>query len=443
MYSRKAMKFSRHRQRSYFPYILLLFVSASENGGFGLAQSTKLDKTEDYDTVEFVNSENTKNSRQSLRGTTSTNSTADNYQQYETESFRKTEERQKVVLLGGPHKTGSTSIQNSIYTWIEEDKLPGWAWPVPDDFLIYCNHVRKAFYPLFQFLYEQGKESPRKKPQQNRPLWDFYDNYQQVIKSFQSEFFQEWKNGKHLVIGSESLDIINLNSSEPDIFIYDNLLKIMPWNVDPSGSVAGSDDDITFVVKYRAPRVDHLISIWHQCCMKKKGLLDFLKEYRMWDSNSLDSLGYVSVLLNRGIRVVLVDLYGVVTSGYDLSSVIACDVMNITCTADKRIVGDDSVIKIKNVRAGKGNIKGVTQEQLDEIEKKIRIFDCSYKSILSHPKLTILYESDVLKTIMEDCENIPQEHRIYSREHLGRVIRAIANGDVASDNDDVEEVNIE
>jgi len=390
-----------------------------------LTPDTPVDET---DMTEYTPVPEITISRHSLRG--SSNFTTIDHRQSQIQSVQQTvrqnETRQRVVLIGGPHKTGSSSIQKNFYKWTNHDQLPGWSWPIPDDFTSHCSITTKAFYPFIENLSQIGRKNPIHRPNSRRPLWDYYDSYEQVIESFQNKFLDEWKNGKHLVIGSEAMDRLNLSQHA---YIYDNLLDTMPWNVAP-GSVSGSDDDITFVIKYRVPRVSHLISIWHQCCMKEMNLLDFLKQVDMEFIYILDSLGYVSKILSRGLKVALVDLDGVVSSGYDISSVIACDVLNVPCTEKKRIVGDNKDISISNVKAGKGDMGGVTQKKLNEIEKKIRIFDCNFKRRMSHPKLTILYQSDMFNEIMEDCENIPEKQRISSQEHLIRVIQEIANGDM-------------
>ena len=64
---------------------------------------------------------------------------------------------------------------------------------------------------------------------------------------------------------------------------------------------------------------------------------------------------------------------GVVHEGYDISNVVACDILKANCTVEEQLVltsGEENKEvnpAIKNVKHGKGDMGGVTDVQLDEI----------------------------------------------------------------------------
>ena len=75
-----------------------------------------------------------------------------------------TERSQRIVLLAGPHKTASSSTQQSFYKWTAKPKvLHSWAWPVPPQVADFCSdyhespegstqYFNKGFYPLVDAL---------------------------------------------------------------------------------------------------------------------------------------------------------------------------------------------------------------------------------------------------------------------------------------------------
>ena len=73
--------------------------------------------------------------------------------------LEKTETKsQRIVLVAGPHKTGSSSIQTNFYNWVveqENDVFDDWSWPVPSVLYKRFNETfsagispEKSFYPF-------------------------------------------------------------------------------------------------------------------------------------------------------------------------------------------------------------------------------------------------------------------------------------------------------
>jgi len=344
------------------------------------------------------------------------------------------ENRQRVVLLAGPFKTGSSSMQENIYRWTGENKLDGWAWPVPKDFALMCGieHMNwKAFYVFIQALKNKKKDL--------KSIWNYYDSAQDLIDSFQSVIMNEWERGNNLVIGSEGM--ASMGMIEPNLSsLYDKILKTLPWN--QSGQlVSGSDNDVTVVVKYRTPRINHVISLWHQCCMRQMNFHEYIMRLATKKDPLaiIDSLYLTKVLLAKGANVVLVDLAGVKKQGLDATNAIICDILYVPCTEDKQIVGIDEDADLRNVRAGMGNMGGVTDDQLDAMEEKLQLYDCNNVDVLLDENVQILYGSEELSSLLTTCMAVTQNQRINSRQDLARELSEILLNDRFENDDDGEE----
>jgi len=275
------------------------------------------------------------------------------------------------------------------------------------------------------------------------------------IRIYEDEFRKRWdEDGMSLVIGSEAMDFVVVDEEEGsgDDFMS-RILQILPWNShasnilhnfdddDDSGgdggditpsSIKGSNDDITVVVKLRTPRTDHLISLWHQCCMDNMNFYEYLTDHVPNKSrflHSLDSFRIAQRFLDQGLKVILIDMQGANDRGFDISNVIACDVLNATCSNDKQIVGKDgyqpSVVNVKS--HSDDMLKGISGNQIALMEKAIRNYDCNFRAILRHEYVTLLY-SDHLTEIFDGCDSIPEAIRIKTRHELGEILRGIAVG---------------
>lgn len=263
----------------------------------------------------------------------------------------------------------------------------------------------KGFIPLIMALLE-GKL--------HNPIFDEY-NCKEVISFYKKEFERVWRDSYNLVIGTESLDNLFSHNYKGQK-VLNKLLRVLPLkkNKDPDDgneneeeSWKAAESDLTVVVNYRAPRIDHLISLWHQCCAKdgvtfKKFLTSNV------DKNSdrlhpLNSIGLANVFLKRGLKTVLVDLSGVLDKGYDVSNVLACDILGEDCTDSKQLISaQGEAPKLKNVFQGNYTMGGITDEQLHRMDIVLRKYDCNFQHVLENENLKILYPFE-LDHIMAEC----------------------------------------
>ena len=392
-----------------------------------------------------------------------------------TKKQQQQQQHQRVLIIAGPHKTGSSSIQNSMYHWTLQHNhnasnstnttdtssssssssssnahFQNWSWPAPDLDQVYqfTNHQEsmhwKIFYPFGEALHNCQISKHKGDPTKMK------EYCLEIMKYYRKEFYTKWKEGYNLIIGTEALDLVGANKGAIRI---DDLLEQLPFNykndqpqLQPQPQpqpqpqlqqyerLNGSNEDITVVIKYRSPRVKHLISWWHECCMNQMNFLQFLQlemaKRPDRGSRIVDSLQLVQRFLDYGLHVVLIDLGGVGIHGYDVSNVIACDVMGIPCNHNKIIEGETEEPQIKNQKKG-GDMGNITVGQMEEIEQIIRKRDCTFKHFLNggHDKLEMLYASE-LKVILEACEDGVGG---ISRSEMNQQIIAVASQNGGSD----------
>jgi len=336
------------------------------------------------------------------------------------------EYKQRVVLLVGPHKTASSSVQANLIRWTSEydNRLPNWSWPQPS-FVSSCNNGPKVFYPYFITLNGSGKEQCLRKQYK---LWGLQEK--DLLSDYKNAYRDEWSAGKSLVIASEAMDFVSSERTDGDLMLS-RILDGLPWNSnDLSGlQLEGSNDDVTIVVKFRAPRVEHLVSLWHQCCMGSMTFYEYITirlPSKKDPIRSLDSLRLVEIFLEKGFEVIIIDMEGATNKGYDISDVVACDVLGARCTPVKKIIGENILPLISNVK--KHNDLYVSDDQLEMMEKAIRNYDCNFQNMMRHDSLTALYP-EVLMKIFESCQFISQDSRIETRGNLVEVLFDITISD--------------
>jgi hypothetical protein len=199
------------------------------------------------------------------------------------------------------------------------------------------------------------------------------------------------------------------------------LLDIMPWydkNKDTNDS-SNNDitatrrpelklDDIEVVVHYRTPRINHMISIWHQL-----GGMKTFQEFLIRGNGhyQLNSLGLALQFVRRGIKTTILDMKGVQEKEAEeeeeqqqqgdedkhnntsnniieiggLQGVVACDVLKVSKMCNDRgklmmsIDTDETdeadVAKDKNKKVDK-NDRNLTEKQLNDIDEVMNEYDC-------------------------------------------------------------------
>ena len=153
----------------------------------------------------------------------------------------------RVVILAGPHKTGSTSIQTNFYEWTSRGILANWTWAAPSKHNLEHNHLAgmapaKRFAPLLSVLRNDTKFTSHSKNFSKKRALSVY------VKAFRDA----WKSNQNIVFGAEAIDYVAYNKVNGTRIIED-LIDLMPWN-DKENPLEGSVNDITVVVSYRAPR---------------------------------------------------------------------------------------------------------------------------------------------------------------------------------------------
>lgn len=380
--------------------------------------------------------------------------------------------RPKVVILAGPHKAGSTSLQSCMVRWTSNDDdvagtpkkkaaaapaaassfhLDGWAWPLLSHKQYHRSGLKRrrpsktyaglmaALNPndakVDSLLKDRGVPVDRKVTLQayRSIMADAWFGHQQQQSESSSNNGNNGK-GMNLVFGSEEFDQLvsvasasdtdgdgdaggaadgtNTANSTPSRStstststssyrsrrMMDGILSILPWMALPNVTTAAGErssirppvqwDDLEVVVVHRAPRVEHLISIWKEMGLRNQSLREFLLADGVGgvggvgsggngDGNSTtananattttttiasmvvrdnhghpsqpfaavaywaDSIGLALLFLERGVRTTVVDMGGLAaamgesgggdngsSNNHHLCRAVACDVMH-------------------------------------------------------------------------------------------------------------------
>jgi len=361
-------------------------------------------------------------------------------------SFNKTvlPNEQRVVLLAGPHKTASSSIQQNVMEWSRLGVLRTWKWPAPDTssgvfVFIEGGKDKKVFAPMMNILSNRlviSRTVPRTRLGREK-----------MLANYREEFRRAWRKGHNIVIGAEGSDcMFNERNVSPDRFV-EGFLSLMPWSAGDRRVISlyknmnetvisdieplhGGDQNLTVVITYRAPRVEHFLSAWHMF-----GNPPNLRNWTLemdYDMHLLDPLGMAEIYLSHGISVVIIDLSGITHQGLDISSVIACDVLKVPCK-NSFIMGNSYLPQIRNhMRAKRERLTAIrtdmTYEELQKIDEVMNIFDCTYRNIFYNPKIQILYGYYLLQNILS-CpreENRERQLIIKTRYELRERIKMVA-----------------
>lgn len=318
----------------------------------------------------------------------------------------------RVVILPGPHKTGTTSVQSFLLSQTKKEKLGNWEWPASSS---------KAFSDVAHSIF-----------------FDSEDKHGSLVKK-RAKIHAAWKRGHDVVFGAELLDYAAAARPESLPEAFQRLMQLIPSDV----------TDMTAVVMYRTPRSSHLISAWKQqlAMAKRKGgggghvwrrLLEApdgakkkktkkqpapsLAEWlcTSWWPGRMEF--YVETILAAQINpmgvahafheygnmsIVVGDMSGM----SDLSNTIACEVLQVPCTTEGKIVGfTKKTSKVLNQRDAPVSI-GLSDEELQEVEEVLRRMDCYYYCGTLRGNITILHANDSMFTNKEgwnDCCTVPE-----------------------------------
>jgi hypothetical protein len=334
--------------------------------------------------------------------------------------------KQRIVIIGGPHKTGSTSMHENLVHWIHtHDAFSNWKWPVPKD------HPNDNL--AWGFGHLAWTFVPKKCETQTNHVSIFPGDWnalscEMIQEIYQEEIDTQWRAGYDLVIGTEEFDFISQNRATLMIDVDQVINTIIPWKHDPHAM----EGEVYWVVKYRSPRASHLLSGWHQCCADSMTFLEFLNKYPKltFAAYFVDSLFYVERLLqNKDIHVVLMGVSDLRVpdtehNRVDASAIVACNVLEVPCDEhDIFTMGKEEKPIVSNVKTGFGNMgKYFSDDMIPDIEHVFQRRDCAYAHLLSNDNLQLLYAHDLVKTF-SDClargdTGITRETMIISLLHI-------------------------
>lgn len=332
----------------------------------------------------------------------------------------------KVVLLAGPHKAASTTIQWISTVYASMLNLQ-WEWLVPESYSqdVWKWSQIKAFAP-FVFTYYGTKDKAK-----NMTFAELKDTYK-------AEFQKQWYDGNNnILFGSEAIDLA-VDPANKDRNVIDEIIDIVPKE---------AVEYITTLVVYRSTRISHLKSLWKEIGVWHNSTF---YEFLLHEDNdafprfyhSIDSLGLAAAFLKKGIEVKLLDLSGVNTTDNkeELYKIFGCDIMGLYCAVDddnKRMPVTISqhtpkdakylqslMTTPQNVRHDNNYILNVTDDQMEQIDELMRRHDCMYEEwIHESDKLKILNGNDVM-TNMKDCRTTFKGKEI-NQEELFRSVKEV------------------
>jgi hypothetical protein len=346
---------------------------------------------------------------------------------------KQTPAQYRAVILAGPHKTGSTSIQSNLFSWSKAGSLGhNWTWVTPN---MTCVHENSAACqnPPWLLL-----------PSQIPKAWNC------VGTSFQKTVFQKIPylcsklitcySGalketvfakKNVVFGYEQLanDVVRFKEKGGDELMHyiQKLVDILP-------STFYTKDDITVIITYRAPRIDQLTSSWkhrrdinrvyHGTALTFRSFLSSrfigLGELYAWDS-----LRAATVIAQEfGFKVVVLDTSGIQLMGYDISNVVACEILGAPCNRQSKTLelGGNLSMPIKlNVREDEKKLNDLTVNEKMAIELIMQKLDCnSARLIFEHPRILVIYPY-LLNQTRHACS---ANHTYYTHEEAAQDIKS-------------------
>lgn len=330
----------------------------------------------------------------------------------------------QVVILPGPHKTGSTSLQTCLVDWtmnghsrhIRQRKenpvttplaLPRWSWAVPDQpilgqYRLNHQHPTKAFASLMGIADRDATLgfTPQGRNDTNHTVTTAV--LDAVRKTYQAPMEKAWRSNYNIIYGSEEMDRLVNPVHSNSSFLMDTILNILPWNA--KGSSAARQlhlQDLEVVLFHRTPRVKHLTSAWHQERMEQESLRDYLWNRLLNHVRYVDALGIAQQFLRRNIRTTIIDVEGVkATYGNRTNTchVIACDILQTEeCTDDTHrlsFLAANPTLDIsdepQNQREDQGGMD-LTLSELDAIDKIMTEYDCGFQgSLMGFRKRSLL-----------------------------------------------------
>lgn len=304
----------------------------------------------------------------------------------------------RIVILAGPGKTSSSSVQFNLQKWSEEGLLgKAWKWITPNRTCVclYDKHCRPEKFKAWYSLGTCFEEVVRNRTANCTKLQSCYqDELNHALVE---------KKGVSVVFGTErivnSILMLKVLGSDPQSAAkyFQSYMDLLPPMI--------KLDEVLLVVTYRAPKIDHLVSQWKQIRDMQDATLP-LRAYLHSDHfffYALDPL-YVTKIIadDYGLDVILLDSSGISLKGYDISNVIACQILGVPCHLNNMTLRNEKkavLPAIINARKDDPFLNDLTDKEKSKIESILRKLDCnSIHSMFAHPRIQLLQPHQLIET---------------------------------------------
>ena len=296
--------------------------------------------------------------------------------------------KQRVVILPGPHKTATSSVQGFIVQLQKEGRLGNFVWP--------GALADKSLATLAGSIVHDKNEELRTRKKER-------------IK-------RAWQDGYSIVIGAELLDVVAALSKEELHGVFQRFSSLLPQNVTAQ-----------VVVMYRTPRTSHLVSAWkQQLAMAEKGNHGTPWRFSLENDGSrpkdkptlaqwlctgqwegqmgfhvetilaaqTNPLGVAHAFHHYGnMTVSVADMSGI----DDLPNMVACEILNVPCTDNGKALGTENNEALVLGKRSNPTTLGFGEDEMNVAEQILRRMDCYYYcDVRDH--ITILHGSDEMFT---------------------------------------------
>jgi len=413
----------------------------------------------------------------------------------------------RIVILAGPHKAASTTLQKFVsklagattslmrdHPGYDDSLFPqqphesfrnSWIWPLPvppemaqitngpygkDSYgIAFANSSSKFYTSLAAFATQRAAALPSMytgwKNVQGNPIEE-QDYHKRVSQIYKRLFLSAWTAKPHnrgIVFGSELFDAVidgiydTTNSVPGATSRINRLLEVLPLGIHRSTGMPLQETDIEIHIHYRTPRVDHLVSWWHELSQTKNRTFRELMvregTFRL-HGHITNSLALALQFVRRGLKTTIVDMEGVRqmdnkfppikhTKSHvhiaGLQGVLVCEILRMSelCTTDdeKRrnylaLPFEGTTRKERQGLTQAANqredtsIKNLTSTQLEAMEYAYQHYDCGVwrhlQPFLQKGLLRILHPSE---NLFATCE---QQHHEMTFRDLWLELSAIA-----------------
>jgi len=318
--------------------------------------------------------------------------------------------RRRILILPGPHKTGTTSLQMFLQKLHKKGILEeeGWSWPTAN-----VSHPYRMRVPAIKKL---------------------------LYSNDTSQYIEDWAQNAldhnlNLVIAAEVLDVVAALSVDRARDVIGKILdSVRPKSMENGEDITDASVEVEAVIMYRTPRADHLVSVWKQQVFistrhvhdalpwrtslvnaslvknfdHNKMPLPSLAEWlctSVWDgvysynlnkiiSAQLDPFGVAKAYARHGnMPIKILDMSGV----EDVLGAVACDVMHLNCTHGGKVFRnpDSPFVNHKTPQTS----LGMNANELAKAENILRRMDCHVYCALKQAKeynFTVIHAHDTI-----------------------------------------------